>query len=33
VEGRERETCLIDGVWHDDVIMSVLSHDHVAPTG
>lgn len=28
VEGHERETALIDGVWHDDVIMSVLEHEH-----
>jgi RimJ/RimL family protein N-acetyltransferase len=28
VEGRERETALIDGVWYDDVIMSVLEHEY-----
>lgn len=28
VEGYERETALIDGVWHDDVMMSVLEHEH-----
>jgi len=26
-EGRERETALIDGVWHDDVIMGLLAHE------
>lgn len=26
-EGRMRETALIDGTWHDDIIMSVLASD------
>jgi RimJ/RimL family protein N-acetyltransferase len=26
-EGREREAALIDGVWHDDLIMGVLDRD------
>ena len=26
-EGRERETALIEGVWHDDVIMGLLAHE------
>lgn len=28
VEGRERETALIDGVWHDDIIMSILEYEY-----
>ena len=28
VEGREREAALIDGVWHDDVIMGLLTVDN-----
>lgn len=27
VEGRERETALVDGAWHDDLIMGVLEHE------
>ncbi|MGL4199204.1 MAG: GNAT family N-acetyltransferase [Allorhizobium sp.] len=27
VEGRERETAFVDGVWHDDLIMGILSRD------
>ena len=27
VEGREREAALIDGVWHDDLIMGLLATD------
>jgi RimJ/RimL family protein N-acetyltransferase len=27
VEGRERESALIDGVWHDDVMMGLLAID------
>jgi RimJ/RimL family protein N-acetyltransferase len=27
VEGRERESALIDGAWHDDLIMGILSHE------
>lgn len=26
-EGRERETALIDGVWHDDIIMGLLASE------
>lgn len=26
-EGRERESCYLDGAWHDDVMMSVLESD------
>ncbi|MBD3782104.1 MAG: GNAT family N-acetyltransferase [Micrococcales bacterium] len=26
-EGREREVCLRDGQWHDDVVMAVLEHE------
>lgn len=26
-EGVERDSALIDGVWHDDVIMSILEHE------
>ncbi|MCI2424239.1 GNAT family N-acetyltransferase [Saccharopolyspora sp. K220] len=28
IEGRERETALIDGRWHDDVMMSILDHEY-----
>lgn len=28
VEGRERETALINDVWHDDLIMSILDHEY-----
>ncbi len=27
VEGRERETAFVDGVWHDDLMMGILSRD------
>lgn len=27
VEGRERETALVDGVWHDDLMMGLLSRE------
>ena len=27
VEGRERESCRLDGAWHDDIIMGILSSD------
>lgn len=27
VEGRERDSCLLDGAWHDDVMMSILEHE------
>jgi RimJ/RimL family protein N-acetyltransferase len=26
-EGRERESCWVDGRWHDDVIMGILEHE------
>ncbi|HEY5185003.1 MAG TPA: GNAT family protein [Actinomycetes bacterium] len=29
-EGRERESCQLDGVWHDDVIMGVLARQYSA---
>jgi RimJ/RimL family protein N-acetyltransferase len=29
-EGRERESTLVDGSWHDDVMMSVLDHEYRA---
>jgi RimJ/RimL family protein N-acetyltransferase len=28
IEGREREAALVDGVWHDDVIMGVLESEY-----
>jgi RimJ/RimL family protein N-acetyltransferase len=30
-EGRERQAALVDGAWHDFVIMSILESDPVAP--
>ncbi|MFD1982675.1 GNAT family N-acetyltransferase [Mesorhizobium newzealandense] len=27
VEGRERESALVDGVWYDDLMMSLLAHE------
>lgn len=29
-EGRERESCFLGGVWHDDVIMGVLATEFIA---
>ena len=29
-EGRERDSCQMDGAWHDDVIMSILEHEYRA---
>lgn len=29
VEGREREAGLVDGVWHDDVIMGILDRNFI----
>ncbi len=31
VEGREREAALIDGAWHDDLIMGLLAGDRRSP--
>jgi RimJ/RimL family protein N-acetyltransferase len=33
VEGRERETAFVNNVWHDDLIMGILSHEFVDPFG
>ncbi|KQU86027.1 GNAT family N-acetyltransferase [Ensifer sp. Root31] len=30
VEGRERETALIDDAWHDDIMMGILAHEFSA---
>jgi RimJ/RimL family protein N-acetyltransferase len=30
VEGREREAAFVNGRWHDDIIMGLLSHEFVA---
>ncbi|MNW10242.1 Spermidine N(1)-acetyltransferase [compost metagenome] len=27
IEGREREAALIDGAWHDDIMMGILAHE------
>lgn len=27
IEGRERETAFLDGIWHDDLIMGLLEHE------
>jgi RimJ/RimL family protein N-acetyltransferase len=27
IEGTEREAALIDGTWHDDIVMGILSHE------
>lgn len=29
VEGREREAAFVDGVWHDDVMMSILDREFI----
>jgi RimJ/RimL family protein N-acetyltransferase len=29
-EGRERESCFVDGVWHDDLVMGVLDREFAA---
>ena len=29
-EGRERESCFVDGRWHDDVVMGVLDREFAA---
>ena len=31
LEGRERESCLLDGAWHDDLVMGILAHEYVRP--
>jgi RimJ/RimL family protein N-acetyltransferase len=28
IEGRERESAFVDGIWHDDVMMAILEHEH-----
>jgi hypothetical protein len=28
IEGRERESAFIDGIWHDDVMMAILDHEY-----
>jgi RimJ/RimL family protein N-acetyltransferase len=30
IEGRERETALVDGSWHDDVMMAILDREYLA---
>lgn len=30
IEGRERESCLLDGQWHDDLIMGILAAEYLA---
>ena len=32
-EGRERETCFLDGRWYDDVVMAVLEHEFAVARG
>lgn len=32
-EGREREVCLVDGRWHDDIVMGVLAHEFPGAAG
>jgi [ribosomal protein S5]-alanine N-acetyltransferase len=32
-EGRERESCWVDGRWHDDVVMGVLDREFAALDG
>lgn len=31
IEGREREAALVDGEWHDDIMMGILAHEFSAP--
>ena len=31
VEGRERESCWLEGQWHDDIVMGVLAHEFLEP--
>jgi RimJ/RimL family protein N-acetyltransferase len=28
IEGRERESAFVDGIWYDDVMMAILDHEH-----
>jgi RimJ/RimL family protein N-acetyltransferase len=30
-EGRERESCWLDGQWHDDIIMGLLAAEFPGP--
>jgi len=30
IEGREREVALVDGSWHDDVMMAILDREYLA---
>jgi RimJ/RimL family protein N-acetyltransferase len=30
IEGREREAALVDGAWHDDVMMAILDREYLA---
>jgi RimJ/RimL family protein N-acetyltransferase len=30
IEGREREAALVDGDWHDDVMMAILDREYLA---
>jgi RimJ/RimL family protein N-acetyltransferase len=30
IEGREREAALVDGGWHDDVMMAILENEYLA---
>lgn len=30
IEGREREAALVNGAWHDDVMMSLLDHEFLS---
>jgi RimJ/RimL family protein N-acetyltransferase len=33
IEGREREAALVDGAWHDDVMMAILDREYLAMRG
>jgi RimJ/RimL family protein N-acetyltransferase len=30
IEGRERESALVDGTWHDDIMMGLLAHEFLS---
>jgi RimJ/RimL family protein N-acetyltransferase len=30
IEGREREAALVDGAWHDDLMMAILDQEYLA---